>query len=216
MKNLIIYCAMACLAAFTCIDKSYAQNAKPRFGIKAGIDMMTLGTNNTNGVKFSYDYRLGFQAGIYADVPLCSQLSFLPQVLYTQKGGSINNALAVANYNINTKTKVNYLEVPLLIGFKPQHNLTLSAGPQVAFLLSQETYLNLKDGSSSSGINSNTKSGFRKTLIGANVGVGYLLTNNIGVNLNYSIDFQHLGNGSVKTSNGERNSGFALTASCLF
>lgn len=213
MKNLILSCAVVCAASFVCINKARAQETKTRFGIKAGADLMTLGKSSAGGNAGSYDYRPGFQGGVYGIAPLGDKLDFTLQVLYTQKGGNIKESAAVGDeiFQSALKSQVNYLDVPLLVGFKLQPDLTVTLGPQVSFLLSQKTTLG------GSGNSYTDTEGLRKVQIGGNLGVGYMINNNVGINLNYSIDFQHFEkeNGIVLNPK-ERNSGFALTVGYLF
>jgi outer membrane immunogenic protein len=216
MKKLILSCAVACVAVFPCINKTFAQDSKPRIGIKAGADLMTLGAATFNGLSIIYNYTFGFQGGLYADVPLSSQVSFAPQVLFAQKGGSINTDISVGNttYTLQGKLHINYLDVPLLMGFKLKPNLTVFVGPQASFFMSQSTNLTTYNGSAGVTQKDNSSQGFRKALIGGNLGVGYNINSNVGINLHYTFDFQHAGEGSTDT--GERNRGFALTVGYLF
>jgi hypothetical protein len=56
--------------------------------------------------------------------------------------------------------------------------------------------------------------GFKKIIIGENLGLGYNFTKNVGLNLHCLIDFHHTYEGSTDT--GETNSGLALSVSYLF
>lgn len=216
MKNFILKCAVTCVTTFACINQTYAQAAKPHLGIKAGADLMTLGAATSNGISLNYKHQVGLQAGIYADVPLASNVSFVPQLLFSQKGGSLDASFTVGNVTTTFKgnSKINYLDVPLLFSFKLQPKLSFFVGPQVAFFMSQKstliTYQNF-DGVVQS---NNSSDGFKKTILGGNLGVGYYFLKNVGLNLNYLFDFQHTYTGANDT--GEKNSGFALTVSYLF
>lgn len=212
MKNLILSCAMVCATSFLCINKAHAQETKTRFGIKAGADLMTLGKSSAGGNAGSYDYRPGFQGGVFGVAPLSNQLDFNFQVLYTQKGGNIKESVPVGDliYQAATKTQINYIDVPLLIGYKASSSLTFTLGPQASFVLSQKTVIR------DAGISYTDTDGLHKFLIGGNVGAGYMFNNNVGVNVNYVIDFQHIAQREGLLNVQERNSGFALTLSYLF
>lgn len=211
MSGLIV-----CAAIFAGINQTYAQNTKPHLGFKAGIDEMTLGSINQNGGKGNYDYRVGLQIGLYADVPLSSKLSFIPQALFTQKGGKLTGPTTAPNSHIITAGEIDYFDVPLLIGFKLAPRITISAGPQVSFFSSQNT--TRQEVGSFDIVNGRnyTNDGFKKVLIGGNVGVGYAFCRSFGLNLHYMHDFQSPGSGNSTLINGEINSGFALTVSYLF
>lgn len=209
MKKLIILSALG-LTFAAGLNTAKAQSTSPRIGIKAGANYMTLGQLETGGATYDYDYRFGFQGGLMADLPLSSQVSFMPQVLYTQKGGTLK--ATVANTTGEIKTRLNYLDVPLLFGFKPSSEVTLFAGPQVAFLLSQssDTYVN---GAATS--NTTSTDGLRKNAIGGNVGIGYNFNSNVSLIGNYVFDFDKAANDNSSQSKA-KNSGFALSLGYSF
>lgn len=209
MKKLIILSALG-LTLTAGLNTAKAQSTSPRIGIKAGANYMTLGQLEAGGATYNYDYRFGFQGGLMADLPLSSQLSFMPQVLYAQKGGTVKATVGGTTGEI--KTRINYLDVPLLIGFKPSPEVTLFAGPQVAFLLSQssDTYVN---GAATS--NTTNTDGLRKNAIGGNVGIGYNINNNVSLTGNYVFDFDKAANDNAAQSKA-KNSGFALSLGYSF
>jgi outer membrane immunogenic protein len=205
MKKILLSCAVVC-AAFICSNNEvFAQTSKTRLGIKAGIDYMTLGAG--------YNSRPGFQGGLFLETPISDQVSFSPQLLYTQKGSNIEknvfNNLTV--YKVEGKTQLDYLDLPLLFALKTKPFLIFFIGPQVSFLLSRKTTAIV------SGVNSSSTTStddLREILLGGNVGLGGNLSNNISLNVNYLFDFQRTTKGS--TDSGEKNRGFAFTVGCLF
>lgn len=204
MKKLILLPAIVCLAIMGNINKVHAQSMKPRVGIKAGADLMTLGKFEAAGTTYDYDPRFGFQGGLYLDLPLASNLSFMPQVLYSQKGGRFKATAGTANAEV--KTRINYLDVPLLVGLKATPELTVVFGPQVSFLLSQSTdsYVN-----GAATTTSTSTDNMRKSLVGGNVGVSYSLNTNTSLNANYTFDFQSVSNDNANQGK-TKNSGFGL------
>ncbi|MFD0750889.1 porin family protein [Mucilaginibacter calamicampi] len=202
MKNLSLSFAIALLAVLCFAGKSNAQS-KARVGIKAGLTYTTLGAATSNGISINYDYRPGFQGGVFVETPLSQSISFTAQALYTQKGGSINTT--ILNTKIDGYTQLNYLDVPLLVGFKANPKLAFYVGPQASFLLSQKTVVS----TSSMGSQTSTdKTGTKTSIFGGNIGAGYSITNDIGIHLNYIFDFGHAAESGYDT--GERNSGFIL------
>ena len=215
MKKIILSAAAACIAVLTTIGHAQAQNSKPIFGIKAGVDLMTLGSLNQNGVSVNYDYRAGFQGGLYADVSISNQVSFMPQLLYTQKGGNINTTLTNAGTSLKIieHVQLNYFDVPLLFAFKPHTNLNLYVGPQVGFFLSQKSTATITDGTNTANDSNTSSDGVRKVVIGGNLGIGYNLAKNAGLDLNYIFDLQHV---ASQNDTGEKNSGFVLSVRYAF
>lgn len=213
MKNLTLAIAVACVAVIGSINQTFAQSSKTRYGIKAGIDLMTLGSATSNGVSINYQSRVGFQGGFYAEESLSENVSFSPSVLYTQKGGDFNPTISGVSFK--GSTQINYIDVPLLFAFKLQSNISFYAGPQVSFLLSQRTTATGTMGSATATNTTTSTDGLRKTIFGANLGAGYKFSKNVGVNLNYIFDLQHVAE-SGSNDSGEKNSGFVLTVGYLF
>lgn len=216
MKNLILSFTIICVSVFAGINKTFAQNTKPHVGFKVGVDEMTFGSISDNGGKGNYSYRTGLQIGLYADVPLSGSISFIPQVLFSHKGGKLKGAITIPNGGVITEGEIDYFDVPLLVGFKPIPKLTIGAGPQVSFFSSQNTTTETFGGFDGVIGHNYTDDSFRKVLIGGNVGIGYNVYKNFDVNLNYTRDFQSPGKSNYTLVNGESNSGFALTVSYLF
>jgi hypothetical protein len=201
----------SCIITFACINQTYAQNAKVRFGIKAGVDLMTQGSfvDNYSGRSEGYQYRAGFQAGLCSVVTISNKIDFIPQILYTQKGATALKPFLVESDAIGQvmyENRINYLDVPLLIGFKSQPGFTLFIGPQVAFLLSQKTSL----------YNTTTTGtdGLKSEVISGNLGLGFAAGPDVSINLIYNRDFQRTAKGDVNGT--ERDSGLAFTVSYLF
>lgn len=227
MKNLFLSWAMACAALLTGINQTQAQDLKPRYGITAGADYTTLGKSSyaLESQSFNFKWRYGFQAGVYADLPLSTKFSITPQVLYTQKGGQVNMGIpeysvpdGAVNYNrrYEGSTKLNYIDIPVLVTYKACGKLSIFAGPQVSFLLSQRSSFTDTRNPDPIYWNSNSKGGFTKTIIGGNAGIGYNYDKHLGLNLHYAYDFQHIGTNTDVSNSTERNSGFALMVSYLF
>lgn len=210
MKKPFLFFAVACVAAILFINQVYAQSQKIRVGVKAGIDLMTLSTVSDNDFLTNYNYRVGLRVGVYADVPLASDMSLVPQVLYAQKGG---NAKVTGNgLTFRGTAQLNYFDVPLLFGFKPLSAFTFFAGPQFSFLASRKTVFPTTNNRVI--VNTST-SGLRKTILGGNLGVGYNGDEHMSFNLHYLLDFQGIISDPLMNT-GEKSSGFELTANYLF
>ncbi len=206
MKKLFIVGLM--LTAF--IVNSKAQDMKTKVGIKAGANLMMGGKFEVPGVDVSSKYVPGFQAGVFLDLPLSSKLSFSPEVLYSQKGAKYQGAVPGINGEI--KSKLGYIDVPVLltINATPEFNFVL--GPQASFLVNNETksFVNGLETAS------NTKTDdLRKSIAAGVVGVGYKFSPNLNMNARYSMDFQSASKDNVNQDKA-RLSGFALSLGYSF
>lgn len=187
-----------------------AANDQMRFGIRAGANFMNMGKLEFLNQSYSTDSKAGFQVGVYGDLPMGGGFAFLPEIMFIQKGAKLNET--VAGNTAELDTKVSYIDVPLLIGYKPTPELTVFAGPQVSFLLSQKSTGLLNDDAQTE--STDTKD-FSKSLAGGTVGLGYSITPNINVNARYMMDFQKALKDDVNQDK-IKNKGFALSLGYTF
>jgi len=104
------------------------------FGIKAGINYSNVW--DSEGQEFDADAKVGFAGGVFMGIPFGKYVGFQPEVLFSQKGFEGSGTLLGVPYSFERTT--NYLEVPLLLQIKPIEFVTIVAGPQFAYLLSQK------------------------------------------------------------------------------
>ena len=205
MKKLIIAGAM--LVAFSLNSK--AQDMQPKIGIKAGANLMMGGKFNALGTEYTSKYVPGFQAGVFLDLPLSSKLSFSPEVLYSQKGSKFEGAVSGTNGEV--KSKLGYIDVPVLltINATPQFNFVI--GPQASFLVNHETTTTVN------GVETSTtdKDNLRKSIAAGVVGMGIKMSPNLNLNARYSMDFQAAAKDNVNQDKA-RLSGFALSLGYSF
>lgn len=208
MKKLIILPALLLMIGVA--GQSVAQSVKPRFGIKAGANLTSIGKFESGGTDYNSDYIFGFKGGVFADLPFTSSFGLMPQILYSQKGGKVT--ATVGSNSGEIKVKTDYIDVPVLFAFKPSPEITLTAGPQMSFLLSQATDITVNN--TTAPTITDTKD-FRKSIIGGNVGIGYNFNSMVSLNANYMFDFQSMGNDSANQSKA-RNQGFGLALGYSF
>lgn len=111
-------------------------------GLKAGVnftnfsytDDLDFGTLTGMDIGSEFEslrdaeFRTGFHFGAYALLDV-GALSLQPEILYSQKG--------VTNYSAaGDEIILNYLSIPVLVGFQPFDFLHLQLGPEFSFLLS--------------------------------------------------------------------------------
>jgi hypothetical protein len=113
--------------------KTQDERNKLHLGIKLGV-------NNSNvydeqGEEFKAEPKYGFAGGIFLSIPVGKYLGVQPGGLISQKGFHATGKLLEESYEISRTTT--YLDVPVLIEFKPLKILTLVGGPQYSYLLHQ-------------------------------------------------------------------------------
>ena len=169
-------------------------------GLKVGGSLTTFAGADAT----PYNTRFGFQAGVFANIGLAELIAFQPELLYSQKGGSVNNTA-------DTGFRLNYIDVPLALHVNTG-GLFFEAGPQVGFLVAAKA--------ESGSIAVNFKDNYKTVDIGYLAGLGYQLKQGLGIGLRYNGEFTNfpkpLVSGNVTQQTRLRNSAFQLYATYSF
>jgi hypothetical protein len=119
-------------ATFAQEQQTSAETAlTPKFGIKGGINFSNLYVSDVS----SENLKVGFNAGVYAKIPVVTGFSIEPEILYTVKGAQ-ENYDNTAQGNGSYRFNLNYVEVPLLAVINITKNFNIHAGPYFAILTS--------------------------------------------------------------------------------
>jgi len=106
------------------------------------------GTNITkvDGYSFKDRFNYGYHIGGFAEIGLGEKFGIQPEVLFNQYSTTLdsnyNNVYQDVFSKDQTKVKLNYLSVPILLNYKLIGNfLSLQAGPQFSILMKQDKTL---------------------------------------------------------------------------
>lgn len=115
------------------------------FGPKVGLNLSNV--YDSEGENFDADAKFGLAAGLFVSIPIGSFLGVQPEVMFSQKGFNASGSILGNNYTF--KRTLNYIDVPLLIAFKPSEMFSIVAGPQYSYLISskdefEDSFLNLE------------------------------------------------------------------------
>ena len=96
------------------------------FGVKGGLNISSLGGNESQlgSAKF------GLHAGFYYAVRISDRIAFQPELVFSQQGYQINDALTDA-FAVN----YNYLNLPLIAKIYVADGTSVQLGPQLGYLL---------------------------------------------------------------------------------
>ncbi len=119
MKKLFFAVAIAAFAFTT----TNAQDID--FGIKAGANFASL-----NGGDIDIDGRTSWHAGITLEVSLLEKFALQPELIYTTQGAEFPDIAEI---------KLDYLSLPVLAKYYLVGGLSIEAGPQFSFLVSDAT-----------------------------------------------------------------------------
>jgi len=103
-------------------------------GLKGGINLSNV--YDSEGEDFVANSKFGFAAGGFIVIPIGRYFGVQPEVLFSQKGFKSTGTFLGNSYEMTRTT--DYLDVPLLVSFKPVENVSLLFGPQFSYLLKQK------------------------------------------------------------------------------
>jgi hypothetical protein len=109
-------------------------------GIKGGANI-----NKLSGQSFSDKYTFGYHIGGFIELGIGNKLYIQPEVLFSQVKQDTSSQFRVTYNSIlgSTQSKIllNYINIPVLLGYKVSDILTIQAGPQYSILMSKNESL---------------------------------------------------------------------------
>lgn len=134
-KILKINCVALALMFSTSTFAQTDRRSELNFGLKAGFNYSNVWDEEDD--SFEADGRLGFAGGAYLAIPLTDLIGIQPEVMFSQKGFEGTGTYLGYDYMYSVRT--NHLDIPILFTLKPAPGVSIYAGPQYSFLLSQQT-----------------------------------------------------------------------------
>jgi hypothetical protein len=123
------------LALALCISQLLM--AQFHLGVKAGANI-----TKVDGKSFKEEFNYGYNLGGFAEIGLSPKFSFHPEVLFSQNSSTLDSNYKHIYENVITsdqsKVKLNYLTIPLLIDYKFLGPIHLQAGPQFGVLMNHD------------------------------------------------------------------------------
>ena len=180
MKKIILSLAVLASAAT-------AANAQTgvKLGIKGGFNGSTFSGTDSKGSE----YKAGFAAGVFANFGVSDNFSIQPEVLYSQKGASIDDFVVSG---VTYKHTLGYLDVPIMFRYNvgaDGKGFFIELGPQGSFLLHSKEFL--QSGGNKTTDNTSTTD-LNKVVIGYAGGIGYQITSGLQLGLRYTGDFSQI------------------------
>ena len=164
MKKLILSLALLLFSA-----AAFAQGS---FGLKAGG---MLSTRVTNSLDHNLDIaKLSFLGGAFYSFPISEQFGLQVELLYANKAIEVERKRAFQLLSED----LHYINLPVMLQYKPKERLTLELGPEVGYLISQKQIAT---------VGTQPPSPFTKDFdMAINLGVGYEPVNRVLLNLRYN------------------------------
>ena len=117
MKNLLL------LIVFTfTMNAAFAQ-----FGIKAGVNFSNISTNQDDIENL--EGNVGFQTGLLFRINVSESFAIQPEALFVRKGTQYEFL------GTEVKSNMDYVDIPVMLIFKPVEFMSIQVGPQFSYLL---------------------------------------------------------------------------------
>ena len=123
-----------CLVAVLLI--SHAMMAQFHIGLRVGTNLSKI-----EGKSFKQEFQYGYLLGGFAEIGLGNKFFLQPEVLFNQYTSTLDSNFSHiyqgALTNDQTKVKLNYLSIPVILNYKLLGPISIQAGPQYAILIDQ-------------------------------------------------------------------------------
>jgi hypothetical protein len=111
--------------------------AQFHIGIKGGANI-----TKVDGKSFKDEFRYGYHAGGFAEIGISKKFQIQPEVTFNQFSTTLDSSYKSIYQNIinsdQSKVKLNYLSIPILVNYKLLGPIYLQAGPQFSILMDQD------------------------------------------------------------------------------
>lgn len=111
----------------------------PEFGAKAGLNYSCNRiVTDADGISDDNMFRTSYYAGFYTRLNVSSKIFFSPEILFSSKGYRFDRGVSVNNNNQEGAIQLNYLSLPLIVGFQPIKHFDIYIGPELSYRLSSK------------------------------------------------------------------------------
>lgn len=114
----------------------HGASAQFRLGAKAGANLVKV-----DGKSFKDEFRYGYHLGGFAEISITRKLSIQPEVLFNQYSTTLDSNFKSVYENVinssQSRVKLNYLSIPILVNYKLIGPVYLQAGPAFSVLMDQ-------------------------------------------------------------------------------
>jgi hypothetical protein len=173
----------------------YLGYSQVSFGVKSGINIAT----TKDLIEFPKN-RIGWYVGGFGVIPLHKKFFLQIELLYSSKGQRTDKISGAQDKSI---TRLNYLNIPILFGYKIDRKTFFVLGPEIGWLTSAQ----LKYSGDFMNVSKNYPPKFDMAI---DIGVNYMIIKKIGAEVRYSYGFNTIytvdavGNRNVETKGANR------------
>ena len=124
MKKSFLFIAMMLLSTTFLTAQEFVN-----FGAKGGLNFASFSGSDADDLDFQG--RTGYHLGLVMEIPLASEFSVQPEVLYSTVGGQTNQL--VVDKATDAEFSLDYISVPVMFKYYILGGLNVEAGPQFSF-----------------------------------------------------------------------------------
>jgi hypothetical protein len=198
------------------------------FGIHLGGNLASAKIKDDGGglLGLSPESKLGFLAGVTAEIPIATSVHFRPELNFVQKGYKIffSEDFGTGPFEVDGKETLNYLELPLNITYSlpaGKNKVFLGAGPSIGLGLSGKYKFTTEfpgqpteteEGDTNFG-GDEAEDDYKPLDLGLNINGGFQLTTGFFLKLAYTFGMSNLSHDSETSF---KNKGFAFSIGYFF
>lgn len=133
------------LISLSVLAISFAQAQGLKVGIKGGANL-----SDASGQSFKNGFQYGYHGGVFVELMLSKKWGIQPEAMLSETNlrtasqfNQIYNGITLSTV---TNIKLRYLNIPLLLNYRPVKLISLQAGPQFGILMDQTKSLSTNAG----------------------------------------------------------------------
>ena len=188
MKKMMFSALAVLVFGFATAQEEAKTASKVKFGAKGGVNLANIVGDDAGDANMF----VGFNAGMFVEIPITEKLTIQPEVLYSAQGSKSEGQFDIEGdlYDIKATLKMNYINVPVMFKYQLAEKYSIEAGPYVGFLVSAKVKAEVVGfGSATEDI----KDSFKSTDFGLGVGMNYEFSDVIFANARYQGGLTQIG-----------------------
>jgi len=205
MKKLILGLAVTAGSLAFAQQTPVTSSNPVAFGVKAGMNVSSI--TNDSGLD-DQGSKIGFNAGVFANIPIASSFSIQPEVLYSQYGDKYDQTVLGTRYS--SSRHLDYIAVPVMFQYNVIPNLYLEAGPEFGFMVNAKNKAKNETNNETISESGDYKDSLNKFNFGIGIGAGYYFTDNIGITARYVAGLTDIAKDRPNGSDAIRNNLFQV------
>jgi opacity protein-like surface antigen len=201
MKKMMFSALAVLVFSFATAQEEAKKASEVKFGAKGGINLANIAGDDAGDANMY----VGFNVGMFVEIPVTDKLTIQPEVLYSAQGSKSEGTFE--GYNFDATFKLNYINIPVMFKYQVANKFSLEAGPYVGFLTSAKIDVDI------AGLGSDTvdmKDQMKSTDFGLGLGMNYEFSDVIFANARYQAGLTQIGDSGQEGADDIKNSVFQI------